>query len=124
MIVVVSEETGSISHAYKGQLVHGVTGEQLRAFLTSVLLKPGKPHNILQWLQLLQTQGARPNRQPVVARLETQNSHDSAAQYHFPQFLAGSFFPSALPATVIWMAIHYSIAQRVRLSTSPRQRAF
>jgi diadenylate cyclase len=51
VVVVVSEETGSISHAYKGQLVRGVTGEQLRAFLSSLLLKPGKPHRMLRWLQ-------------------------------------------------------------------------
>jgi len=46
VVVVVSEETGSISHAYKGQWVRGVSAEQLRAFLTSVLVKPGKTHNI------------------------------------------------------------------------------
>ena len=51
VVVVVSEETGSISHACKGQLVRGVTGEQLRAFLSSVLLQPGKPHKLLKWLQ-------------------------------------------------------------------------
>ena len=48
VVVVVSEETGAISHAYKGQLVRGVSAEQLRAFLTSVLIKPGKQHNILR----------------------------------------------------------------------------
>jgi diadenylate cyclase len=47
VVVVVSEETGSISHAYKGHLVRGVTAEQLRAFLTSILIKPGKQHKIL-----------------------------------------------------------------------------
>ena len=46
VVVVVSEETGSISHAYKGQLVRGVTAEQLRAFLSSVLLKPSKTHSL------------------------------------------------------------------------------
>jgi diadenylate cyclase len=39
-VVVVSEETGAISYAYKGQLVRGVTLEELRAFLTSVLVVP------------------------------------------------------------------------------------
>jgi len=48
VVVVVSEETGSISHAYKGQLVRGVTAEQLRAFLTSVLVKTSKPHHLLK----------------------------------------------------------------------------
>jgi len=48
VVVVVSEETGAISHAYKGQLVRAVTSGQLRAFLTSVLVKPGKSHKILR----------------------------------------------------------------------------
>jgi diadenylate cyclase len=51
VVVVVSEETGSVSHAYKGQLVRGVTAEQLRAFLTSVLVKPDKTHHILKFLR-------------------------------------------------------------------------
>lgn len=51
VVVAISEETGSISHAYKGQLVRGVTAEQLRAFLTSVLVKPGKQHKILNLLR-------------------------------------------------------------------------
>jgi hypothetical protein len=40
VVVVVSEETGAISYAYKGQLVRGVTSEELRAFLTSVFVIP------------------------------------------------------------------------------------
>jgi diadenylate cyclase len=48
LVVVVSEETGSISHAYKGQWVRGVSAEQLRAFLTSVLVKPAKSQNIVK----------------------------------------------------------------------------
>ncbi|MBI4661516.1 MAG: TIGR00159 family protein [Verrucomicrobia bacterium] len=42
VVVVVSEESGAISHAYKGQLVRGVSIEELRAFLTSVFVtRPG-----------------------------------------------------------------------------------
>jgi diadenylate cyclase len=51
VIVVVSEENGMISHAYKGQLVRGVTLEELRAFLTSVLLQPAKPRGGIEWLR-------------------------------------------------------------------------
>ena len=40
VVVVVSEETGAVSYAYRGQLVRGVTLEELRAFLTSVLVTP------------------------------------------------------------------------------------
>jgi diadenylate cyclase len=42
VVVVVSEETGHISYAYKGELVRGLTIEELRAFLSSVLVKPGR----------------------------------------------------------------------------------
>jgi diadenylate cyclase len=51
VIVVASEETGMISHAYKGQLVRGVTIEELRSFLTSVIVKPTRPHGVLGWLR-------------------------------------------------------------------------
>jgi diadenylate cyclase len=51
VVVVVSEETGMISHAYKGQLVRGVTLEELRAFLTAVLVQPDKSRGIIDWLR-------------------------------------------------------------------------
>jgi diadenylate cyclase len=51
VIVVVSEETGMISYAHKGQLVRGVTLEELRAFLTSVILRPVKSHGFVKWLR-------------------------------------------------------------------------
>jgi len=51
VIVVVSEETGMISHAYKGQLVRGVSLEELRAFLTSVLVQPAKSRRGIEWLR-------------------------------------------------------------------------
>jgi diadenylate cyclase len=50
-IVAVSEETGSISYAYKGQFTRGVTLEALRAFLTSVLVEPAKSRNWLDWFR-------------------------------------------------------------------------
>ncbi len=51
VIVVVSEENGMISHAYKGQLVRGVTAEELRSFLTSVLLQPAKTRRPFDWIR-------------------------------------------------------------------------
>jgi diadenylate cyclase len=51
VVVVVSEENGKMSHAYKGQLVRGVTLEELRAFLTSQLIRPAKSHTIIDWLR-------------------------------------------------------------------------
>ena len=51
VVVIVSEETGMISHAYKGQLVRGVTLEELRAFLSLVILRPARPNNFFNWLR-------------------------------------------------------------------------
>src|SRR5438876_6500823 len=53
VIVAVSEETGAIAYAYKGQLVRGVTSEQLRAFLTSVLVASARSRNWLAWMRSL-----------------------------------------------------------------------
>jgi diadenylate cyclase len=47
MVVVVSEETGLISYAYKGQLTRGVSQEELRAFLTSVLVKRTEQNSLV-----------------------------------------------------------------------------
>lgn len=52
VIVVVSEETGYISYAYKSNLVRHVTAEELRAFLTSVLVRPARSRN---WIGLVRS---------------------------------------------------------------------
>ena len=51
VVVVVSEETGGVSYAYKGQLVRGVTVEELRAFLTGVLVQPERSRHWSNWLR-------------------------------------------------------------------------
>jgi len=51
VVVVVSEETGAVSYAYKGQLVRGVSIEELRAFLTSVLVTPAARRNWVSFLR-------------------------------------------------------------------------
>lgn len=51
IVVVASEETGAISYAYKGQLVRGISLEQLRAFLSSVLVFRNKPRNLVDWIR-------------------------------------------------------------------------
>lgn len=42
IVVVVSEETGTISYAYKTSWVRGVSVEELRAFLTSIVMRQPK----------------------------------------------------------------------------------
>jgi diadenylate cyclase len=49
VVVVVSEETGAISYAHKGNLTRNVTVEQLRAFLTEALVRRPQPKNALAW---------------------------------------------------------------------------
>ncbi len=59
VVVVVSEETGAISYAYKGHLVRNITAEELRAFLTSVFVRRRK-RTFKTWLRgRLQVRRAR-----------------------------------------------------------------
>ncbi len=57
VVVVVSEETGQISYAHRGQLVRNVTVQELRAFLSQVLLRRSESRN---WLSRL-----RPGHRPT-----------------------------------------------------------
>jgi diadenylate cyclase len=51
VVVIVSEETGAVSYAYKGQLVRSVSEEDLRAFLTSIFIAPNRSHGMAEWWQ-------------------------------------------------------------------------
>lgn len=53
IIVIVSEESGAISYAYKGELVRGVTLEELRAFLSAILVKTTKTRTYKHWARAL-----------------------------------------------------------------------
>ncbi len=50
IIIVVSEETGAISYAHKGELKKSVAIEELRAFLSSLLVRREKPQSRFQQL--------------------------------------------------------------------------
>lgn len=62
IVVVISEETGLISYAYRGQLVRPVTVEELRAFLSSVLIRTVRPRGVADWFRF---KGARRLRSTV-----------------------------------------------------------
>lgn len=51
IVVVVSEETGMISYAHRGILSRNVSIEELRAFLTSVIVRKTEPRNGWQRLR-------------------------------------------------------------------------
>jgi diadenylate cyclase len=68
IIVAVSEETGAISHAYRGNLTRGVTSEELRAFLSSLLVPPAKPRSIRDFLRaLVPSRAKRASADPIKA---------------------------------------------------------
>src|SRR5258706_1003709 len=58
VVVIVSEETSAISYAYKGNLVRGLTSEELRAFLTSLLVTRVRSRNLIGWIRSWTTRRA------------------------------------------------------------------
>jgi diadenylate cyclase len=77
IVVAVSEENGMVSYAFRGQLVRGVSLEELRAFLTSQLV-PAAPraHGLSDWLRGLGMSSPRP-LSPVVVRSEPKSNEAS-----------------------------------------------
>ena len=69
VIVVVSEETGAISYAHRGQMLRGVTVEELRSFLPSVLVPAGgassKRRRLLRWSAFLRPAAPANGRPPA-----------------------------------------------------------
>jgi diadenylate cyclase len=51
LVVVVSEETGSISYAQRGQLNRGVSVEHLRSLLTSQLVPRMRTRSWIEWIR-------------------------------------------------------------------------
>lgn len=49
VVIVVSEETGQIAYAHRGRLVRNVSVEELRSFLTQVLVRRAEPRNWFRW---------------------------------------------------------------------------
>jgi diadenylate cyclase len=72
VIVVISEENGAISYAYKGHFSRGVSLVELRAFLTSVLVSRERTRKFADWLRLLNASRS----QPVVETLASSASSD------------------------------------------------
>ena len=73
-IVIVSEETGGISYAYKGQLVRGVSIEELRSFLTSVIVHAARNRGIGDWIRSLQSESPK-SGPAVITRSEPRPNH-------------------------------------------------
>jgi diadenylate cyclase len=80
VLVVVSEETGAISYAYKGQLTRGVTAENLRSFLSAVLVTSERPRTFVHWLRGLRGGPVRPVVAPPAPAPQPTSSVSSAAK--------------------------------------------
>lgn len=65
VVVVVSEESGAVSFAYKGQLTRGVTQEELRSFLTSVLVRKSGSRSLVESLRKRIIRAAEPSAAAV-----------------------------------------------------------
>jgi diadenylate cyclase len=87
IIIVVSEETGYVSYAYNGQLVRHVSTEELRAFLSSVLVRPAKSKNWIEWIRKWSTARMKP-QPPALAKEPPQES--KAVMEPQPQVVAKS----------------------------------
>src|SRR5690242_18676221 len=70
VVVAVSEETGAISHAYRGHLVRGVTAEELRSFLTSVFVRESKSRSLVGRLRSWTNERLSPAAAPAVTKAE------------------------------------------------------
>jgi diadenylate cyclase len=64
VVVAVSEETGAISYAYQGDLKRGLTIEELRSFLTDVIIVEAKTNNLVN---LFRARSRYDAPKPVVA---------------------------------------------------------
>jgi diadenylate cyclase len=79
IVVAVSEETGAISYAYKGQFVRGVTLEALRAFLTSVLVSHAK-RNWLGWFRTVAKVRVKTSSETMTKTQTTQTTSTEPAK--------------------------------------------
>ena len=78
IVVAVSEESGAVSYAYKGHLTRGVTLEELRAFLTSLLVPRTKTKGIATWLRRRLVE--EPVPEPAPALLAKDNAKPEATK--------------------------------------------
>jgi diadenylate cyclase len=67
VVVIISEESGAVSYAFKGQLTRSVTLEELRAFLSSLLVPATKSRSLTTWLRRRFAETPAPQPEPAPA---------------------------------------------------------
>jgi len=79
IVVVVSEETGTISYACKGQLVRRVSSEALREFLSALLVPPTQSRGWIKWARWLRRERPRQDTAPALLTKEADAPQPPAA---------------------------------------------
>lgn len=83
VVVVVSEENGGVSYAYKSQLVKGVTIEELRLFLTSVFV-PRSKRSFSEWFKSRVGHSPAPAQTPPETLREPASARQITPAAHGP----------------------------------------
>lgn len=99
VIVVISEETGSISYAYKGELKRAVTIDELRAFLTQVFVQVQAPRGSWRWLRSL-----------PAGRLDVRGSESPRRPWRWREFVQYNFgwkVAAVVLSTMIWLTVRF-----------------
>lgn len=87
VVVVVSEETGAISYAFRGELKRGVTAEELRAFLTAIFVKRVRTRNWMDNLRLWIAQNIKLGGSPKAPAAEPEPAPARPAEPSAPAVL-------------------------------------
>jgi diadenylate cyclase len=112
-VIVVSEETGSISYAYKGQLVRNQSQDTLREALTSLFIKKPKFHSFSARLRSL-----RMNFKETISNsLNIQIFIQKLSQI-IRENLALKFIAVSL-SSLIWFTVSYGPANTLQIPEGP-----
>jgi diadenylate cyclase len=69
LVIIVSEETGTISTSHKGQLSQNITLKKLRGTLNSIFVTPIRNRNFSNWIQNLIGRNKKNNSRPKTANI-------------------------------------------------------
>ena len=67
LVIIVSEETGAISTAHKGQLSRVITLKKLRGTLNSIFVTPIRNRSFPNWLKSFTSRNKKPSNKPKPA---------------------------------------------------------
>ena len=69
LVIIVSEETGTISTSHKGELSQNITLKKLRGTLNSIFVTPIRNRSFSNWIQILIGRNKKNNSRPKTANI-------------------------------------------------------